>query len=203
MEEETISQKTGKVGRPKVSSSAQKELDKMGEQFDQFDAGVKALTLDAMNNAPKHEVEQQTRLSDREIAKSKDIYLKPHRTIGCKEKFNETYREPWDFAKEYVQFIAENKEIIGEDIQLWTKPFAGIPAEEWKVPTNKPIWGPRYLAEQIKRKSYHRLVMTNTITENSGTGQFYGSMASDSVIQRLDAIPVNSRKSVFMGAGGF
>ena len=109
-----------------------------------------------------------------------------------------------EFAKEYVYFEAENKEVIGETLQFWTKPFAGIPAEEWKVPVNKPVWGPRYVAERIKGCSYHRLTMDETqSTGTDGRGQYYGQMAVDSVIQRLDARPASTRKSIFMGAGGF
>jgi hypothetical protein len=191
------------MSKPKVNSSGERELDKVAAQFEDFDKTVKDLTLDRMNNSPKQEVEPQTKLSQKEIDKSKDIYLKPERTISCKEKFNENYREEYNFAKEYVQFIAENKEIIGETIELWTKPFAGIPAEFWKVPCNKPLWGPRYLAEQIKRACYHRLSMQQTTTGVDGMGSYYGSMVVDSTIQRLDALPVGGRKSIFMGANSF
>jgi len=193
--------------RPKTSSSvAEQELDKAEAQFEAFDQNVKDMTLDRMNAAPKKEEEPQTKLSQSEIAKSKDIYLKPEKVISCspKDKFNEDYRKQYEFDKEYVNFIAEHKEIIGETIDIWTRPYGGMPAEYWKVPTNKPIWGPRYLAEQIKSKCYHRLVMQqNNISGADSMGQYYGTMAVDTTIQRLDAIPVLSRKSVFMGARSF
>lgn len=190
--------------RPKSTTSlAEKELDKAEAHFKAHDEQVKALTLDRMNEAKKEEVEPQTKLSQADIAKSKDIYLKPVKTISCKEKFNEKYRDDYNFDKEYVHFIAENHEVIGEEIDAWTKPYAGVPAEEWKIPTNKPVWGPRYLAEQIKRKNYHRLKSEqSTITDQSGMGTFHGSIIVDSVVQRLDALPVSNRKSVFMGASG-
>ncbi len=117
------------VERPKTV--AQKELDKVEAQFEAFDNNVKALTHDRMNEAPFKEVEAQTKLSSKDISNSKDIYLKPTKSIGSREKFNEDYRNEYNEAKEYVNFIAENKEIIGETIELWTKPFAGMPAEEW------------------------------------------------------------------------
>jgi hypothetical protein len=186
------------------NSESQKELDKAEQQFQKFDDNVKEMTLDRMNQAPKEDVEPQTKLSQKDIEKSKDIYLKPFRTVSCREKFNEKFRERYEFDKQYVQFIAENKEIIGEDLEIWTRPYAGMPAEYWKVPTNKPIWGPRYLAEQIKRKYYHRLVMKqNVMTEANTVGQMYGAMAVDTTIQRLDAHPVSDRKSIFMGAVNF
>jgi hypothetical protein len=191
--------------KPRMRSlEAQTEIEKCRQRLDAFEEQVKELTLDRLNQTPKAEEEPQTKLSSKQIEKSKDIYLKPERSIGSKEKFNEKFREEYNFAKEYVQFIAENKEIIGEAIEIWTKPFPGMPAEYWKVPTNKPIWGPRYLAEQIKRKYYHRLVMqSNVLTNSDGMGQYYGTMAADTTIQRLNAEPVNTKKSVFMGAANF
>ncbi len=180
------------------------ELQAAQDQFDAFDQNIKELTQDRMNQAPKLEVEAQTKLSQKEIANSKDIYLKPDKTVASRDKFNEKFRDSYNFAKEYVCFMAENREIIGETIEMWTRPFGGMPAEFWKVPVNKPVWGPRYLAEQIKKCAYHRLVMQqNVVTESSGYGQMYGALAADTIVQRLDAMPASTRKSVFMGASGF
>ncbi len=179
------------------------ELEKVGKQFDEFDQQVKDLTLDRMNQAPKEDVEPQTKLSQVDLQKSKDVYLKPKKSIGSKEPFNEKWRDSYNFSKEYVQFIAENKEIIGESIDMWTKPYPGCPAEEWIVPVNKAVWGPRYLAEQIKRKSYHRLSMENKPMGQDHAGQYYGTMVVDNTIQRLDAYPVSTRKSVFMNTNNF
>ena len=180
-----------------------KELEKAAENFEMYDKSVKDLVLDRANEPPKQETEPQTKMSQQEIRNSKDIYLKPKRTISSREKFNEKYRDEYNHAKEYVQFIAEHKELIGEDIELWTKPFPGVPAEEWQVPTNKPIWGPRYLANQIKRKYYHRLKTENRPTNSEGGVQYYGAMTVDTTVQRLDAQPVSQKRSIFMGSGAF
>lgn len=189
---------------PKVNNAGQQELDKAQKQFEKFDDEIKEMTLDRMNMTPKPDLEPQTKIANRDLDKKPQTYLKPDKVIGCRDKFNENYRKEYEFAKEYVNFIAENKEIIGETIDIWTRPFAGMSAEFWKVPTNKPVWAPRYLAEQIKRKCYHRLVMQeNRTTGSDGMGQYYGSMAVDTTIQRLDALPVTSQRSVFMGANNF
>jgi hypothetical protein len=185
-------------------AKVQSELEKAQQQFDTFDKNIKDMTHDRMNAAPKQEVEPQTKLSTNEIRNSKDIYLKPERSIMRRDKFNEKFRDQYNFEKEQVCFIAENKEIIGEAIELWTGKYGGVPVEFWKVPVNKPVWGPRYLAEQIKKCSYHRLTMQqNVITESGGYGQMYGALAVDTVVQRLDAMPASTRKSLFMGASGF
>lgn len=190
--------------RPKVKSESQKELDKVEKQFETYSDQIKDLTQDRLSSSPKSEYEPQTKLSQEEISKSKDIYLKPEKMIGSKEKFNERFREDYNFAKEYVQFIAENKEIIGESIEIWTKPFPGCPAEYYRIPVNKPVWGPRYLAEQISKCSYHRLRSEeDKLVSSDGRATYTGSMVIDQTIQRLNAVPVSSRKSVFMGAKAF
>lgn len=190
--------------RPKTHNSAsERELDRAQEQFDAFDANIKDLTLDRMNEAPKLELEPQTKLSQQELSHKKDIYLKPKKSIGCREKFNEKFRADYEFQKEYVHFIFEHKEIIGDSIDMWTRPFPGMPAEEWEIPANTPVWGPRYLAEQISRKFYHRLVMKQATTGGDGMGQYYGQMAADTTVPRLEAKPVSTRKSIFMGSNQF
>lgn len=185
-------------------SSTEQELIKAQKQLEEFEKQIKELTLDRMNEAPKHEQEAQTKLSQNEIANSKDVYLKPKRSISSKEPFNEKFRSEYEFSKEYVYFIAENKEIIGESLDLWTKPYPGLPCEEWIVPVNTPVWGPRYLAEQIKKASYHRLTMKEDQTYGQdGWGKYQGVMAVDSIVQRLDAMPASKKKSIFMGSAGF
>ena len=180
------------------------ELDNAEKQFQKFDNQIKEMTFDRMSQAPKEDVEPQTKMAQVDIEKSKDIYLKPKCQIGSKEKFNEDYRKDYEFAMEYVRFIPENKEIGGESIDLWTKPFAGMPAQEWIVPVGKPVWGPRHLAERLTGCKYHRLVMQQNVAMGSDhAGQYYGSMAVDTTVQRLDAIPVSTRKSLFMGADDF
>lgn len=192
------------VDKPKATTSlAKQELDKAEKQFEAFDNQIKEMTLDRMNVAPKEDSEPQTKIAQRDLDKHKDVYLKPSKSIGSKEKFNEDYRSDYNFSMEYVNFIAENKEIIGETLEFWTKPFAGMPAQYWQVPTNKPLWAPRHVAERIKGCKYHRLVMQQTPTNSDGYGQYYGTMAADTTIQRLDAIPATKTRSVFMGANSF
>ncbi len=41
------------------------------------------------------------------------------------------------------------------------------------------------------------------VTGADGMGQYYGAMAADKTVQRLDARPVSTRKSIFMGASSF
>lgn len=175
-------------------------IEKAQENFDAYDKSIKDLTMDRMNQAPKQELEPQTKLAQKDIDKSQDIYLKPTKRIASKERFNEKFREKYDFDIEYVHFVAENKEIIGEVIEMWTKPYPGMPAEFWTVPVNKPIWAPRHVAEQIKSRFYHRLKTENTGTGADSMGQYYGTMVVDTTVPRLDAHPVSDKRSIFMGA---
>lgn len=191
------------MSKPKVSASSQKELDKAEVKFEQFNEEVKNLSHDTIRSAPIKETESQTKLSSREISNSKEIYLKPERTLSDVAKFNERFRDEWNFQKEMVNFIAEHKEIIGDTIEMWTRPFGGVGASFWKIPTNKSVWAPRYVAEQIKRKRYVRFTTENRATGTEGGHTFYGNLVAETQIQRLDATPVSSRKSIFMGSSGF
>jgi len=195
------------LSKPQVNSAGQAELDRAEKQFDEFnkDVSSKAGIVPApkkMDLSRRHDVEMQVPLSTNQITGSKDIYLKPKKSIGSKEKFNEKFREQWEFDKQKVAFIAEHKEIQGESLDLWTKPYPGCNAEEWIVPVNVPVWGPRYLAEQIKRKYYNRLSMAeNKATSADQYGTYTGQLIVSEEKQRLDAIPVNKGStSIFMGA---
>lgn len=186
------------------TSESAKQLDAAEKQFDAFNESIQAMTLDRMNEAPKKETEPQTKIAQRDIDKFPGIYLKPDKSIASREKFNENFRLSYEFDKEYVQFIAEHNEIKGETMEFWTKPYPGLPAQFWKVPVNKPVWAPRYVAERIKGCSYHRLMMDEKRSAGAdGAGEYFGSMAVDTTIQRLDARPVSTRKSIFMGKEGF
>lgn len=188
-----------------VTSSAQKELDKAEKQFEEFDKNIKEMTFERTQMASKNNQESQTQIAQKDLEKMQDIYLKPIKTVSCRDKFNEKFREQYEYDKVYVQFTAEHYEIKGDDIDLWTRPYGGMPAEEWRVPTNKPVWGPRYLAEQIKRCRYARLIMQDhkTIKEINQAGTMWGVLAVDTMIQRLDAHPVSTKKTIFMGAANF
>lgn len=201
-----------KRGRPRVNSEGQRQLDKAQEEFDKFDAEVKEMTLDRMNMAPKKEIESQSRISQSDLSKSKDIYLKPKRSYtpgvnpktGEREKFNEKFRKDYEFQREYVHFTAQNNMIIGESIELTVKKFPGTPIEDWVIPVGKPVWAPRMVAERIKNCTYHEMTMENRSTGGDGQGnQYYGALTVQHTVQRLDAHPVNDNRSVFMGESQF
>lgn len=179
------------VKKPDVSSGfAQRELDKAEAQFEKFDTEVKNLTLDRMNEAPKEE-KAPLEVAKKDLYKD-GLYIKPVRSISSKEQFNEKFREAHSKAWEYVKCQATNGEIIGEKIELWNKKFAGDPATFWQIPVGISIYIPRMIAKQISDCKYHRLRMEqNTVTENSGGMQYYGSLAVDSTVQRMDCVPVN------------
>lgn len=187
----------------KYKSSKDKELEVAKEQFDAFDQQLKDLNLNNLHSAPLREEEQQTKMSSRELADFPEMRLKPLRSIGAREKFNERFRGDWEFMKELVPFIAENKMLPGLVIECWTKSFPGVPCEYWEVPVNRPIWAPRYLAERIKQCSHHVFSMQEKSINQDGHGSYVGQMVVDNKVQRLDAAPVSHRKSIFMGASGF
>lgn len=196
-----IEKKRGR--KPKVNSEGDKEIERLEKKFDEYKENLDKLSKDQADLAPVLQNEEQTKLSQKQKLETPAHYLKPSRSISTREKFNEKFRADYNYKKEYVNFIAENKEIIGEDIEMWTKPFSGIPAEFWKIPVNKPIWAPRYVAEQIKNAKYHIFVMDNQTYQRSSVGnanvEYHGNMIVENTVHRLNAHPVSQNKSYFMG----
>ena len=82
------------------SSLGNVELDKAEKQFNEFEENLKDLTFDKLHAAPLQESESQTKLSQSEIAKKNEIYLKPFKTISSNQKFKEDYRKQYEYAKE-------------------------------------------------------------------------------------------------------
>ena len=181
--------------RPKLGSSlAEQEMDRAQDQLDAFEQSAKSITLDDTRNAPLEDREFQTRMSHQEIKNSKDIYLKPARTIACKEKFNEKFRDEYNYFKEYVQFIADSNEIKGDAIELWTRDFPGLPAEFWQIPTGRPVWAPRYVERRINGCKYSRWKMEDRPTESGNGTQYYGAMKVETTVKRLEVQSVDDRR---------
>lgn len=188
--------------RPETSGVIQKELDNVEKQIGQVEDSIKSMTMEKMDEAPRQETDHG--LSQKQINSSSDEHLKPLRFVGCKEAFNEKFRNEYNHKREYVRVVCQHNELKGDAIEKWSRPYGGLPAEFWRVPTNRPVCIPRYLAEEIKSCKYHRLVMDEKkVTDSSGTGVFYGAMQVETVVQRLDAFPATDRKSIFMGASSF
>ena len=198
--------------KPKLKSGeAQREIDRVEANINATRDSISSMSLDELNKAPKHEVEPQTKMSTRELQNAKQTYLKPLKTIdavdpksGKPQTFNPRFQASYDFYRELVCFTAENNMMIGQKIEIWTRKYGGKPAEYWEVPCNTPVWGPRYLAEQIKSKCHHVIEMNQqTIVGADGMGSYTGGIEAKKTIQRLDAHPVSQNKSLFMGATGF
>lgn len=203
-----MTEQTKRRGRP---PQVKEQLEQTEANFQSFEKNIKEMTHDRLNQAPHAEFEPQTKLSQREINKSAEIYLAPIRSIhamnpktGQGEKFNEKFRKEYEYRKQYVRFIVENHEIVGEKVEPWTKPYAGVPAEQWAVPVNKPIWGPRYLAEQLSKCHYHRIVMQeDKIVSGDGMATYTGSIEVHETRPRISARPAKEETPVYMGASSF
>jgi len=188
--------------KPNVNAEGQKELDRVEGQIQENIDKMPTLNLEELNKAPV--LEKQYEPAKQLPAKNNDLYLKPKTTIGSREQFNEKFRKLYEFKKEYVYFTAYNNEIIGESIQLWTKPFPGMPAQEWVIPVGKPVYAPRYVAEQIKNCKYHTYKMEeHKMAGSDGRATYYGTMTTENTVQRLDAMPQTENKSIFLSSTGF
>lgn len=186
--------------KPNVNEQGLEELKKVEKQIKTYQEQLKELRLDKSDLSKLKEEEPQTKMSTRQAQAADALVLKPIRTISRKSNFNEKFIDEYNHAAEPVRFIAENKMIIGEKIELWTGEFGGKALEFWEVPVNKVVIGPRYLADRIAKCRHSIFVMEKTVNSADGMGQYYGSMAVEQVVNRLDAKPVSSKKTLFMSS---
>ena len=194
--------KKGLTSKPDATPGAQKELDKAEKQFDQFEKEIKDLTLDSMNAAPK-EAPSEVQVVKETSRRTKTSTSSQNARSLLRKSSMRSSAKIITSLRNTSNSLRRIKRLLERRLTCGTKPFPGMPAEEWEIPTNKPIWAPRYVAEQIKKCTFHRLVMEDRPVSADHAGSYYGSMISKNTIQRLDAHPVVERKSVFMGASGF
>lgn len=188
-----IEEKKVPAVKPEFSDSfSNRELEKVKKQCDALEEQIKSITLDRMRLTPSEETEQQTKISKREAARADAPYIRPTRSIQSKEQFNETFRNQHTRAWEYVKCIVENKELIGEKVEFWTKKFPGDAAHFWQVPVNIPVQIPRMCAERLAGCSYHRLKMEQTSQPlgDSNFSETTGKIVADTTVQRIDCRPV-------------
>lgn len=180
------------AGKPGVNSDGQKELDKAEKQLEKFENDIKTV-VDQRGKASEY---PEHKISQKEVEKSTDIYLKPQKVIFSREKFNEEYREQYNEAKKYVHYTVQHEECKGDRVEMWTKCFPGVAAEFWVIPSGKPVWIPRYVADKLENGcGYHRLKTQDRPTESDSIGgQYYGTLVVDEYTHRITARPVSTRK---------
>jgi hypothetical protein len=186
--------------KPRVNSESQNQLNKADEEFKEFSKQVEAFNPIEVK-APLEEREQQTKLSTREMKNTDAPYIKPMRNVArvnTKERptfWDEKHRPAHDRDWEYVKITAENNELIGSMIEMWTAEYGCDPAHFWQIPVNRPIYVPRLVAKKIAGCKYHRMSMetadlNNTKLHEGENMQFVGGMVATHTKHRLNAYPV-------------
>ena len=187
-----------------MSKELEKEIVKLNAKFEEYEKKIEALTLENTRLAKDKDEDNITRLSQREIAKSPDIYVKPKKTLmAVGEKFNEKYREEYNYKKQYVRVIAEHRECPGDTIEIWTKRFAGTPAEFWEIPTGKPVFIPRYVAEELADRKYNKIKMDGDSRDDRNRSGSYGEIEQygmptvEEKIKRITAYSASTNATIF------
>lgn len=189
--------------RPRVNSEGQKELDRVEDQFKNFNESVHEAKEESRKLVAK-ETEPHVKMSQEEMNRSDVIYLKPKRTFPSREKFNEKFRDEFNRQSEYVEFIAENREVKGESIDFCIKKFPGQSVEEWVVPVDKPVAAPRYVKERIQDCGYTVFTTANRdVTGREGGIEYYGQMVAEERRERLAARDYVRKPRIFTGSRSY
>ena len=182
----------------------EKMVQTMSAKLEEYERQLAELNLDSAYRLKTQEVEPQTKLSQKQ--KENVLTLKPSMSLmAVGQKFNEDFRKEYEERKKYTKFIAEHRECPGDTIEFWTRPYGGLPAEFWKVPTNRVVEAPRYVAEELSDRSYvsYRMDGDDTSERNrvgtDGFGVQYGQMVATHKTERVTAYPAQEKKTLFMG----
>ena len=175
--------------KPNVTNGpVQKEIDRLDAEFKAKSEQMSNLTQEEINKAPLKEVEPQTKLSQAQIKELDAPKIVPSRTKkanGKKKPEQDSLRKR---AWEYIKVICENNEIFQEPLKFWYKPMiGGEDCHYWEIPVGRPVYIPRHVAEHIRSRKYHRLVMQEEMTvEHTQFGEMRGKMVATETRQRLD-----------------
>lgn len=162
-----------------------KALHKMNTSFDATQKDLTNLTLDHLNKAPLKEGEDQTKLTRSELAEDNIHVVKPERQVHGQDKPNPKFEKERKKGWEMVKCFFENREVEGEQIECWSKPFAGDPASFWKLPVNRTVMAPRHLVKQLENCRYHKMRMEEKTVSSDGAGVYYGALVADYTVNRL------------------
>lgn len=175
--------------KPQLASGfAQKEVDRVDAEFKSTTDANANLTQDVLSKAPVKELVPDPFAPKRQLLSAEVPRIVPTFSRGPNGKKKPEQESLRKRAWEYVKVVCSNMEVAGEQIEFWHKPpISGEDCNFWQVPVNRPVWIPRHVAEHIKSRKYHRLMMQEEITvESSGYGEFKGKMVASHSLQRLD-----------------
>lgn len=187
--------------RPRVDTQGQAQLTAVEENLNATIAQAKEVNpIEARHFAPKLEREEQTKLSSQELRKN-IMVLKPVKVLfAVGQKFDEKFRDSYNYDKEYVDFVYEHQEEKGAPLEMWTKPYPGVPAEMWIIPANKSVSAPRYVQKQIDQMNYiTRKYVDKAQVGSDFAGSYHGALEVENVVDRATTREVSKKVNVFMG----
>lgn len=173
------------------------EIAKIDSQINQVQTAMSNLTQDEINKASVVDFQPQTEITRAMKDFTDAPVIKPIKSIPRPGKpiAKEAKDRAWGW--EYVRCIAENREVIGETIELWTGKYHGDMADFWQVPVNRPIYLPRHVAKRISECRYHRVKMQDrpmhnlmNEMESTGVSGYSGQLTVVDTRQRLDCRPI-------------
>lgn len=166
-----------RIPKPQLSSGkAQQEIDRVEAQLDAAKEAIDNLSIDKIESeAPQaEELEQQTKISKKQEREYDAPVIKPFSSEPSPGMRNPKFQEvikrcakKTAKAKELVRVIVENNEVIGETVEAWIGTLPGEPVTRWIVPVNMPIYIPRFVAEHLASRKYHRIKMADPESDPS------------------------------------
>lgn len=178
-----------------------KEIESINKQMDSVQKDLSSLTPDRLSLAPLTETTPQTLMSSRQVQMLDPRYIKPSRSQTPNGKPKASQNALRDKAWEYVNCMVENKEVPGETACFWLKPpISGEFCYYWEVPVNIPVQLPRFVADHLSKRYYHRMRMEDRpVTHQGFVSESSGAIIITETKNRIDCRPVSQNLNFAMG----
>lgn len=96
-------------------------------------------------------VELDAKVSSKDKREAGILYLEPVTRIPTGGKKHPEIEKQREYLYEWVKGIYENKIIGGEGIDFWLGVIPGDDYCRWKVPANRPVALPRFVAQHLSK----------------------------------------------------
>ncbi|HEX5553450.1 MAG TPA: hypothetical protein VFX43_09400 [Chitinophagaceae bacterium] len=163
-----------------------KELESAAIAATKMQEQMSALTQDAMQSAPLHEVEAQTKMTKKQVEEYDAPVIRATKSMPSTGKALPQEAQAREDGWKYIKCIAENNEVVGEMIEFWYKKFSGDPIYFWQVPVNKPIYLPKHVAQHISDRKYHVMKMQSKPIHEVAFGEPMDRLVCQETRRRLD-----------------
>lgn len=145
-----------------------KDLENIAKKTAELTEEMSQLTVDKINEIAPEPTLDELKLTAKQKASDEGvIFVEPKRKFKGLGKLPEKLKREHARAWEYVKGIYENYVVNNEPVRFWHNgDFPGDPDCLWEIPSNKPVYVPRFIAKHLEEcQKYHQFTSIAATSE--------------------------------------